>query len=127
MSFDSFSGVSARLRDKGVASHEAIDSVLGHLRRRRAGQPIELSDVVSSVVDPDSATRILKAIVDDADEDLLELRRHVRCPTCETLEDANEVREARESGDSLFCTEDGVDLADPEAGAEEEPVFFLLN
>jgi hypothetical protein len=128
MSFDTFSGVCGRLRSNLVASHDEIDHALTHLRTRFFGQPITLSDVThGSTMTEVVAETILNAIVDDALESLLERRVAVRCPVCGTLDEAALVDQARAAGTARPCTEDQVDLADPDMNAPRLPVYYLLK
>jgi hypothetical protein len=128
MSFDTFSGVSARLRERNLASDQEIDQTLEHLRTRSFGQPIELEHVVhGTTLTEQVAERILDAIVDDDLETLLEKRPGIKCPECGTVEHAELVHAARDRGESYFCTEDAVDLADPATNPPEIPVYYLLT
>lgn len=128
MSFDTFSGVSGRLRGNDVGSEADIDHALAHLRTRFFGQPIKLSDVTqSSAMTEAAAEAILNAIVDDDLESLLERRVAVQCPVCGTLDEPARVDQAKGDGTTCPCTEDQVDLADPEINAPLIPVYYLLK
>jgi hypothetical protein len=128
MSFDTFSGVSGRLRSNDVASEDDIDHALAHLRTRFFGQPIKLSEVTqSSAMTEAAAEAILNAIVDDELESLLERRVAIECPVCGTVDEPARVDQAKAEGTTCPCTEDQVDLADPEISAPLIPVYYLLK
>lgn len=125
MNFDSFSGVSARLRERGLPP-ETVDAVLELLRARRAQQAVELDEFELLGLDRSGVIAVLNAIIDDELEDLLEVGTRVACPSCGTLEEVDLVRQALAAGREHLCTEDQTNLADPEAPAPEVPVYSRI-